>query len=153
LKTYKTLGYKVGGALPDDYAQIDLHFAEVESVAIRAVTAFEEARGWTVESVECETRGFDLISRRSDASRSDVRFIEVKGRAAIGDIALSANEYKTALSLGDEYWLYVVFNCGSKPVVLPVQNPARLDWEALSKVDCYRIKADSLPVTEGHVIN
>jgi len=37
--------------------------------------------------------------------------IEVKGRAAVGEIALTANEYKTALRLGDAYWLYVVSNC------------------------------------------
>ena len=68
----------------------------------------------------------------------------MKGRAGIGEIALTANEYKTAQSLGDEYWLYVVFNCASEPQVTAIQNPARLEWEALSKIDCYRIGADGL---------
>jgi hypothetical protein len=76
----------------------------------------------------------------------ETRFIEVKGRAGIGDIALTANEYKTAQSLGDDYWLYVVFNSASKPQVIPIQNPAKLEWEALSKIDCYRIEADRLPL-------
>ena len=72
------------------------------------------------------------------------RFIEVKGRAAVGEIALTANEYKTALRLGDEYWLYVVFNCASQPQVTTIQNPARFDWEPLSKIDCYRLSSETI---------
>src|SRR2546426_9269500 len=41
------------------------------------------------------------------------RSIEVKGRAAVGEIALSSNEYKTAERLKKDYWLYAVFNCGA----------------------------------------
>ncbi len=37
---------------------------EIERIAVEAVIAYEEARGWEVESVETENRGFDLISRR-----------------------------------------------------------------------------------------
>jgi Domain of unknown function (DUF3883) len=74
---------------------------EVEQLAVRAVTAHEEARGWRVESVEKDNRGFDLISRRphpeDPKTAVEVRFIEVKGRAAVGEIALSSNEYKTRL--------------------------------------------------------
>ncbi|MDQ2921804.1 MAG: DUF3883 domain-containing protein [Acidobacteriota bacterium] len=100
------------------------------------------------ESVENDTRGFDLISRRAvpDIAREPdkTRFIEVKGRAAIGEIALTANEYKTAQRLSDDYWLYVVFNCASQPQVTIIQNPARFDWEPLSKIDCYRIAAETV---------
>ncbi|RCK78733.1 MAG: hypothetical protein OZSIB_1086 [Candidatus Ozemobacter sibiricus] len=73
---------------------------EVEKIAIQAVMAYERARGWEVESVETQNRGFDLISRRphpqDPKTALDIRFIEVKGRAGVGDIALTANEYKTA---------------------------------------------------------
>lgn len=97
----------------------------------------KKREGAKVESVESDTRGFDLISRRAlskiEGERLATRFIEVKGRAAVGEIALTANEYKTAQRLGDEYWLYVVFNCASKPQVTAIQNPARFDWEPLSK--------------------
>ena len=128
--------------------QADLKFAAIERVAVQAATAFEEARGCRVESVESDTRGFDLISRRvaSEISRGSIetRFIEVKGRAAVGEIALTANEYKTAQRLGHDYWLYVVFNCASAPQVTTIQNPARFDWEPLSKIDCYRIGADTI---------
>jgi superfamily II DNA or RNA helicase len=148
LKAYTVVGYTVTRPSDDQETQADLRFAEIEHIAVHAATAFEEGRGWKVESVESDTRGFDLISRRplGDTSRepTETRFIEVKGRAGVGEIALTANEYKTAQSLGDEYWLYVVFNCASEPQVVPIQNPARLEWEALSKIDCYRIGAEGL---------
>ncbi len=72
---------------------------EIERIAVRAVIAHEHARGWVVESVEQDNRGFDLISRRphpeDPATAVEVRVIEVKGRAAVGEIALTSNEYKT----------------------------------------------------------
>jgi superfamily II DNA or RNA helicase len=146
LKGYKAVGYAVARPSDAEDPQADLKFAAIERIAVQAATAFEEARGCSVESVETDTRGFDLISRRvpSEVSQgsTESRFIEVKGRAAVGEIALTANEYKTAQRLGDDYWLYVVFNCASKPQVTTFQNPARFDWEPLSKIDCYRIGAD-----------
>jgi len=147
LKAYKAVGYTITRP-GEDEAQADLRFAAIERIAVQAAIAFEEARGCKVESVESDTRGFDLISRRmvSDSSRGGIetRFIEVKGRAAVGEIALTANEYKTAQRLGDDYWLYVAFNCASQPQVTLIQNPARFDWEPLSKIDCYRIGAETL---------
>ena len=62
----------------------------------------------------------------TEGERVATRFIEVKGRAAVGEIALTANAYKTALRLGDDYWLYVVFNCASQPMVATIQNPPAL---------------------------
>ncbi len=148
LKAYKAVGYTLARPSGEQDAQADLRFAAIERIAVQAVIAFEEARGYTVESVENDTRGFDLISRRAvpDIAREPdkTRFIEVKGRAAIGEIALTANEYKTAQRLSDDYWLYVVFNCASQPQVTIIQNPARFDWEPLSKIDCYRIAAETV---------
>ncbi|MFH1737979.1 MAG: DUF3883 domain-containing protein, partial [bacterium] len=69
----------------------------------------------------------------------EVRFIEVKGRAAVGEIGLSSNEYKTAERLKKDYWLYTVFDCGSKPTVHIIQDPARLGWEPIIKVEHYRL--------------
>ena len=107
--------------------------AEIEKIAIRHVIAYEESRGWQVESVESENRGFDLISRRSHPEDPktfiEVRFIEVKGRAGVGEIALTANEYKTAQRLKNDYWLYTVFNCSGEPMLHTIQDPARLGWK------------------------
>lgn len=116
---------------------------EIERIAVQAVIAYEEARGCEVVSVEKENRGFDLISRRyhpeDPKTAIEVRFIEVKGRAGVGEVALTANEYKTAERLRKDYWLYVVFNCSSSPEVHSVQDPVRLSWEPVITVAHYRI--------------
>jgi len=121
---------------------------EIEQIAVRAVTAYEEARGWHVESVERDNRGFDLISRRphpeDPQTAIEVRFIEVKGRAGVGEIALSSNEYKTADRLKRDYWLYAVFDCGSKPEVHVVQDPVRLGWEPIVKIEHYHVSPEKI---------
>lgn len=121
---------------------------EIERIAVQAVTAHEEAQGRVVSSVEKENRGFDLISRRphpeDPQTAIDVRFIEVKGRAGVGEVALTSNEYKTAERLKNDYWLYVVFNCGTTPQIHPVQNPARLGWKPVVKVEHYYIKPEQI---------
>lgn len=115
---------------------------EVERIAVNAVIAFETARGWQVESVESLNRGFDLISR--NPQNEECRFIEVKGRARVGEVALSRNEYQTAERLKDEYWLYVVYNCETTPEIHLIQNPAKLDWQPIVKVEHYHVSAEKI---------
>jgi len=121
---------------------------EIERIAVDAVIAHEEARGWKVESVESENRGFDLISRRHHSedpkTAVEVRFIEVKGRATIGDVALTENEYKTAARLKEDYWLYVVFNCATEPEVHLNQDPVNLGWDAVVTVKHYKVGAEKI---------
>ena len=106
---------------------------EIERIAVQKAIEYEGARGWQVVSVEQENRGFDLISRRphpeDPQTAIEVRFIEVKGRAGVGEVALSGNEYKTAERLKQDYWLYVVYECRIHPEVHTVQDPARLGWQ------------------------
>lgn len=126
---------------------------EIERIAVHAATKYEEARGWNVQSVEEQNRGFDLISRRphpEDTETSvEVRFIEVKGRSHIGEVVLSTNEFKTAQRLRKDYWLYVVFNCATEPEVHVIQDPARLGWEPIVKVDHYHVSAQEVLAAGG----
>ena len=126
---------------------------EIERIAVQQVIAYEEARGWRVESVESENRGFDLISRRphpeDPQTALEVRFIEVKGRAGEDVIPLSPHEYQTAARLGKDYWLYTVFNCASTPVVHAIQDPARLDWKSLVKIEHYYLEPNVILQLEG----
>ena len=126
---------------------------EIERIAVEFATRHEEARGWQVESVESENRGFDLISRRSHAEDPrtfvEVRFIEVKGRAGVGEIALTANEYKTAGRLKGDYWLYAVFNCGGTPELHTIQDPARLGWVAVVQVEHYHVGPEVIRRASG----
>jgi len=121
---------------------------EIERIAVQAAIAHEEAQGRQVESVEAQNRGFDLISRRphpeDPQTAIDVRFIEVKGRAGVGEVALTTNEYKTAERLKKDYWLYAVFNCGTLPQVHAVQDPARLGWKPIVKIEHYFIGAEAV---------
>ena len=121
---------------------------EIERIAVEEAKRHEIARGWVVESVEADNRGFDLISRKphphDEKTFTDVRFIEVKGRVAVGEVALTANEYKTADRLKRDYWLYVVFNCGDHPSIHVVQDPAQLDWEPLVRVEHYQVTATTI---------
>jgi len=128
---------------------------EIEKIAVEAVTKMEEARGCKVQSVEAENRGFDLISRRphphDPETAVEVRFIEVKGRAHVGDVALTSNEFKTAERLKEDFWLYVVFNChayrqagASEPECHVVRNPAKMGWKPVRVVEHYHVGAQAI---------
>jgi hypothetical protein len=121
---------------------------EIERIAVELAIAHEEARGWVVESVESENRGFDLISRRPHPEDQktfiEVRFIEVKGRSGIGVVALSSNEYQTAVRLKGDYWLYVAFNCAGTPQLHTIQNPAQLGWQPIMAVEHYQVTANAV---------
>lgn len=68
----------------------------------------------------------------------------VKGRSTVGEVALTTNEYKTAERLKQDYWLYVVFNCALIPEVHVIQDPVRLEWEALVKIEHYHVSAQKI---------
>ena len=121
---------------------------EIEKIAVQAVISHEEAQGRQVVSVEKENRGFDLISRRphpeDPQTAIEVRFIEVKGRSTVGEVALTTNEYKTAERLKKDYWLYVVYDCATTPKIHPVQDPVRLGWEPLVKIEHYHVGSEKI---------
>jgi hypothetical protein len=107
------------------------HDAEIEAIAMRVAWAYEEAGGALVIDVSTPDQartaglidypGFDLLSKHPAKGE---RNIEVKGRAAIGEVELSENEWVKACNLRERYWLYVVYNCASsRPRLLRVQDP------------------------------
>ena len=63
----------------------------------------------------------------------------MKGRAGVGVVALSENEYRTAQRLKWDYWLYTVFNCVGTPELHPIQDPARLGWKPVVTVEHYQL--------------
>jgi superfamily II DNA or RNA helicase len=125
---------------------------EIERIAVQAAIDFEKSQGRVAESVEAQNRGFDLISRKphpeDPATAIDVRFIEVKGRATSGEIALTTNEYKTAERLKHEFWLYAVYNCGTTPELHAIRNPARMGWKPVVKVEHYTVDQASIRAAE-----
>ena len=113
---------------PEDRKRYD---AEVEEIAVNFVRAWEESQGRKTRDVSKPSLalqaglqadpGFDLLSESSDGKR---RSIEVKGRASVGDVELTENEWSKSCNLRDNYWLYVVYNCATpEPRLVRVRDP------------------------------
>ncbi len=113
-----------------DSQEADRFDADVEAIAMRVATAYEERFGAEVKDVSrpqlarrmglTDWPGFDLRSRRPGEERA----IEVKGRARSGSVEMSENEWARACNLRDEYWLYIVFDCATPhPRLVRVRNP------------------------------
>ncbi|MCU0690516.1 MAG: DUF3883 domain-containing protein [Polyangiaceae bacterium] len=110
---------------------------EVEAAAMAFAVLEEERRGWIVEDVSEQGRGYDLVSR---GPRGDLRYIEVKGRAGVGAVELSQNEWLKAQQLGEAYWLYVVTDALTNPALHPLRDPGhRLAQEEVIPQVRYRV--------------
>ena len=72
-------------------------------------------------SVEDENCGWDVTSL---CNGQVARYIEVKGRAGVGGVALTPNEWIKAQRFGKDYWLYIVVNCKTQPELHLIQDPA-----------------------------
>jgi hypothetical protein len=105
--------------------------ADIEAIAVRVVRVYEEARGAQVRDVSHTQLaqaagldawpGFDLLSRQPSGEEI---CIEVKGRAGIGSVELTENEYIRACNLRKRYWLYVVYECAkAAPRLWRIQDP------------------------------
>jgi len=128
---------------------------KIEQIAVDTVISYEKENGREVESVEEQNRGFDLISRKphpeDPKTATEIRFIEVKGRSAIGEVALTNNEYKTAERLKKDFWLYVAFNCATAPELHVIQDPARMEWKPIVKVEHYHLGVQDILRAEDSV--
>ncbi len=113
---------------PEDRKRQD---KEIEAIAMRKAWGYEESCGAEVKDVSTprlardagltDYPGFDLLSRYPDARQLS---IEVKGRAGIGTVELTENEWVAACNLRDRYWLYVVYDCASShPRLWRIQDP------------------------------
>jgi superfamily II DNA or RNA helicase/DNA-binding XRE family transcriptional regulator len=109
------------------------HDEGVEAMAVRLALEYERERGAEVKDVSHpelarlaglgDWPGFDLHSVHPTGAE---RAIEVKGRAGVGSVELSENEWAKAGVLRDQYWLYVVFECATAhPRLWRVQDPFR----------------------------
>ena len=104
---------------------------DVELTAMNVAMEYEQANGWKPEDVSKLNLGYDIKSVGNDYTK---RYIEVKGRSAVGGVMLSENEMYRLGQLGDSAWLYIVLNCKSKPELIRINNPANtLQFEQKSK--------------------
>ena len=104
---------------------------EVERTAMETAMQFERDKGRYPEDVSAENLGYDIRSTDNSGMK---RYIEVKGRATAGPVMLSENEMNRLGQLDFNAWLYIVFNCKSKPELKVIHNPAKnLAFEILFK--------------------
>ena len=118
---------------------------ETEMTAMRMVMEYERAQGRQVCDVHEKNLGYDVTSL--DLQSGDLRLIEVKGLAnPRGSILLTPNERRVAEDRPDCFWLYVVTNCAGTPVLRKrIQDPARLPWHEVTKVQHYWLDVNAMP--------
>jgi SNF2 family DNA or RNA helicase len=113
-----------------DPIDLEQYQAKTDEVAMSLAWAFEESAGAIVKDVHTpelaraaglpDNPGFDLLSTGPMGKRS----IEVKGRASVGDVEVSGNEWARACNLRDGYWLYVVYDCATpSPRLVRIRDP------------------------------
>ena len=102
--------------------------ARIKSDALGLTTMdFEKQTGWVPQNVSEQTLGFDIRSTKYDINGTfkAIRYIEVKARARSGSVYISANEWKKAKRFGEDYWLYIITEAGTKnPKLTRLRNPA-----------------------------
>jgi len=94
--------------------------AEIERIGMEVAMKYEKMQGRCPEDVSEGNLGYDIRS----TCENEVRYIEVKARAGEGEVALTTNEWFMAKRCGEQYWLYVVANAATKPVLYLINNPA-----------------------------
>ena len=114
---------------------------DVEMAAMKVAMDHEQANGRTPVDVSKTGVGCDIRSTAPDGS---VRYIEVKGHAASGDITLYYTEWQLAHRMGEEFFIYEVDHALTEPTLRIVQDPVGKGVKAVERVTEYRIKAANL---------
>ena len=117
---------------------------QTEAIAMQVVLEHEKAQGRQVYDVHEKNLGYDITSL--DLNSGDLRLIEVKGLGAeSGSVLLTPNELRVAQDRPECFWLYVVTNCNGQPTIFPpIENPARLPWGEVVKVQHYALTLKDL---------
>ncbi|NOX20071.1 MAG: DUF3883 domain-containing protein, partial [Nitrospirae bacterium] len=118
--------------------------AETEAKAMQVVIEYERARGCKVYDVHEKNLGYDITSLNLETG--ELRLIEVKGISGeSGTILLTPNERRVAEDRRDCYWLYIVTNCDTKPLLQePIKDPTRLKWNEVTKVSHYYLSVNAM---------
>ncbi|HOS10634.1 MAG: helicase-related protein [Acidobacteriota bacterium] len=117
---------------------------ETEAIATQVVIEHEKAQERQVFDVHEKNLGYDITSL--DLNSGELRLIEVKGlSAATGTILLTPNERRVAEDRRDCYWLYVVTNCATHPIMQePIKDPAKFPWQEVTKVAHYWLEVNAM---------
>jgi SNF2 family DNA or RNA helicase len=122
---------------------------EIEKIGMEAAMKYEIEQGRFPEDICKENLGYDI---RSKDKNGNIRYIEVKSRAANGAVALTQNEWFKANRFKNEYYLYAVMNCSKEPKLYIINNPSEI-LSAEQKVEVrYLISIDQIQ-SKGKISN
>jgi len=118
---------------------------EVEAIGMRVAMQSERDHNRIPEDVSAQNLGYDVrsltLTSAPEGTGSEVRYVEVKARATTGAIIVTPNEWMMAQRLGNEYWLYIVENAKTEPILHTIQNPAaKFKAEEIVEIVRYVIK-------------
>lgn len=115
-----------------------------EKPAIAKVMAELTALEFAVDDRQTAGVGYDLLARHKRTGEQ--RCVEVKGHTGgLGPIWLEQNEWAQALQRADDYWLYVVDDCGTNPTVrVRTQNPAAVYGSGAGRIQRFQIRLSQL---------
>ena len=113
----------------------------VEMAAMQVAMEYERAQGRTTQDVSKTGVGYDV---RSEGPDGQVRYIEVKGHAATGDITLYYTEWQMAHRMRDEFFIYEVSHVLTGPQLRITHDPVGKGIEPVERVVEYHISAEQL---------
>jgi len=104
---------------------------ESDAKGMEIAKRFEREEGRTPDDIfSTRAVGYDI---RSESERGDVRYIEVKTRFGSFPVGLTENQYRTAMDLGNKYYLYVITGDNEMRII---SNPvAKCAIQAIPSVD------------------
>ncbi|WP_072313382.1 helicase-related protein [Agrococcus sp. Marseille-P2731] len=115
-----------------------------EKAAITTVLEELERLGYVVDDRQTAGVGYDLFARHKHTGEQ--RLVEVKGfQDGLMPVWLEQHEWAQAQQRGEDYWLYVVTNCGTAPTVaLRAQDPAGQLAAGPRRIERFQIKVTDL---------
>jgi hypothetical protein len=103
------------------------HDTETERIACDVAERYERSQGREPSDVSGGNRpSCDYVSRSPDGR---TRYIEVKGRGGTStSLSLFERHRQGALDFPNDWWLYAVFDCKTRPVLYILKDVRRLGW-------------------------
>jgi hypothetical protein len=115
----------------------------IDRAAMQAVMEYERSQGRKPTDVSKLGVGYDV---KSEGPNEEVRYIEVKGHGATGDMVLYYTEWQMAHRMGEEFYIYEVNYTTSRPEIWITQDPVGKGIEPTERVVEYHIPGNQLKV-------
>jgi len=120
-----------------------------EKAAIGLVLGELERLGYAVDDRQTAGVGYDLFARHK--SSGEQRLVEVKGLTGdLRPVWLEQHEWAQAQQRGEDYWLYVVVDCATKPTIaVRAKDPAAQLASGPRRIERFQIKIGDLRLLMG----